>query len=192
MRGFLGRRRAYHLWILQQQQLQRLAATNIQRMYRGFRGRILAAVARALQLLRQRSNIAALMIQRIARGHLGRQRANEKKATVLRWKIEKRASTQIQRIFRGHKGKEAAVIEKELSKVEALARPLLSMLRFQEEAQAKLFKLIWRMDYADKALESELLEIDRELEECDTVREKNIFIFFLSLCFYLCYLFFNL
>lgn len=91
---------------------------------------------------------------------------------MLRWRVEKRAATLIQKIFRGHKGRECREIEKELARVEGLARPLLALLKTQEEEEAKRAKVIWRLEYNDRQATDELVEIERELELCNESNQK--------------------
>jgi hypothetical protein len=166
IRGHLGRVLYAKLLFEMLQETRRWAATEIQRQFRGYRGRVLGAVARAIHLLRKKHAEAAFLLQRVVRGHFGRMRAKTQKETVMRWAIEKRSSTQIQRLFRGHKGREAAVIERELQAIEHKVKPLLLMLETKEAEEVKLARVIVRLEYTDSKLESELVEIERELDAC--------------------------
>jgi hypothetical protein len=166
IRGHLGRKMYAQLLFQQLQELRRRSATEIQRQFRGYRGRVLGAVARAIHLLRKKQTEAAMLLQRVVRGHLGRLRAKIQKETVMRWQIEKRSSISIQRVFRGHKGREAAVIEKELQLIEHKVKPLLLLLETKETEEAKLAKIITRLEYTDGMLEEELVEIEKELDAC--------------------------
>merc|ERR1711908_61799 len=125
----IGRRR--FAWFLEEyiNKVRNSAASFIQKMFRGYRGKLLGAVARQLKILRLKKAVAAVMIQRNVRGMIGREFIKHYKANIIREQIRKNASILIQRIFRGHKGREARAIESELRKFEGKAKPLIELIK---------------------------------------------------------------
>ena len=171
-RGFQGRLRWKYfkeLWLLAR---VNRSATNIQRLYRGYRGRILAAVAKALMFLRKKQQFACLEIQRWARGVSGRVYAKRYREQKERYAKERRAVLTIQRLYRGHKGREASEIERQVVKLEGIAKPLLELVRQLESDALKLGKLIVRLEHKDKLMLDDIFEIERELENANTTTAK--------------------
>lgn len=165
-RGLIGRRRwiaAFHareLW------KKMRAATQIQRIFRGFRGKILANIAKALRIVRIRKSRAAMLIQRVMRGIMAREGVKHYRVNVLRDKTRKKAVLVLQRVFRGHKGREAAEIEKELRLFESKAKPLIDLIKKLEADSLEQAKTIARLDDIVARSEEELFKIERELAMC--------------------------
>ena len=86
----------------------------IQKRFRGMRGRLLAAIARALKILRAKQNFAALDMQRFVRGCIARDHVKQTRAKKIHEKIILKAAMLIQRIFRGHKGRESGDVERKV------------------------------------------------------------------------------
>ena len=86
----------------------------IQKRFRGMRGRLLAAIARALKILRAKQNFAALDMQRFVRGCIARDHVKQTRAKKIHEKIVLKAVMLIQRIFRGHKGRESGDVERKV------------------------------------------------------------------------------
>lgn len=165
-RGRLGRLRFKYFWELEQLRLRNVAATQIQRIYRGYRGMLLASVARALKELRAKQNFFAVEIQRVMRGCIGRRQFKLFKEIQTRRQRQEKAATVIQTLFRGFKGKEAMEIEKELQGLEGRANPLILHLKHLEERLIDLEKLISRLDGKEKMMADNLFELERELHHC--------------------------
>jgi hypothetical protein len=113
-RGLLGRRRWQLFYEERLLRIRNHAAAEIERVYRGYRGKILGAIARALKLLRTKHQHYSVEIQRFLRGCVGRIHFAVHKEKVLRRRVMFAAAMQIQRLYRGHKGREAREIEKAL------------------------------------------------------------------------------
>lgn len=165
-RGHQGRLRFKHFQELERIRRRNVAALKIQHNYRGYRGRLLAAVAFALRLLRAKHQLCALEIQRFLRGCMGRQRFQLHKEYVTRRKRQVIAVVHIQRLFRGHKGREARDIEFHLQKMESSATPLILHLHHTEDEANKLRKVIKKLESMEKMLYDNLFQIERELEHC--------------------------
>lgn len=171
-RGMKGRQRWAHFKMLWWIRIKNEAATNIQRIYRGYRGQILFAVATSLRQLRIRQQAAALLIQRWARGISGRDYAKRYGIIKNRNKIMNAATLVIQTLYRGHKGREAAEIEGGVASLEGKVQPLADLLKRLEADAMKLGKLIIRMEKKDKLMTDEIFEIERELIACTTTSSK--------------------
>lgn len=171
-RGHRGRIYAEEVRYLRFMQKSKEAATQIQRIFRGYRGRLLAAVARSLQQLRFREQMAAVEVQRVVRGHFGRVNARHYRLWKRKREIETKACIQIQRLFRGHKGREAYEVEKGLQKLEALARPLLSLLRQLEEKSNELSKIINKMEFFENRAHEDIIEMEKELAHVEKTTSK--------------------
>ncbi len=171
-RGLIGRRR--FAWFLEQyiQKVRNAAATYIQKMFRGFRGKLLGAIARQLKILRIRKATAAVMIQRNVRGMIARESVIHYKQNIIRDQIRKTASILIQRIFRGHKGREARAIEKELRTFEGRAKPLVDLIKRLEAESLMQAKSIARIEAKVKRSEGDLFIIERELAMCMATTSK--------------------
>ena len=128
-RGFKGRLRAQQRRREKWLEMRDKMAVEIQRIFRGGRGRIFASIARALRSLRSKQYYAAVEMQRFIRGCLARMHVALTRDKLREEKRRLIAVLIIQRIFRGHKGKEAADIERELIKMEKLAKPLFLQLK---------------------------------------------------------------
>lgn len=180
-RALLGKRR--FRWFLEEyiKKVRNEAATYIQKIFRGYRGKLLGAIARQLKILRIRKAKAAVMIQRNVRGMIGREAVKHYKDNIIRDIRRKKASIHIQRIFRGHKGKEARAIEMELRDMERKAKPLVDLIKRLETDALVQTKQIARIESKVKASEDELFNIERELsmcmqttsKYCDTMRINN-------------------
>ncbi len=168
----LGKVRWKRFWEELQLKIQNAAATTIQRQYRGYRGRILGAVARALKILRTRQHDNALLLQRVARGYVGRCQFAVHKELVLRRRHQFAMATVIERVFRGYKGREAAEIERELQQLDSKARPLILHLKHCEEDAAKKRKVIHNMEFYEQRSRDNLFEIERELEHVQKTTHK--------------------
>ena len=107
-RMLLGRRR--FRWFLEEyiKKVRNEAATYIQKIFRGYRGKLLGAIARQLKILRLRKAKAAIMIQRNARGMIGRELVKHYKENIIRDKRRKAASIQIQKNFPRSQGQGSA------------------------------------------------------------------------------------
>lgn len=165
-RGHLGRLRFWHFLQLHIEKMRNDAATSIQRTYRGYRGKLLAAVARAMRILRAKQQHFALEIQRVMRGCMGRVRFAIHKEFETRRRRQIASAIAIQRLYRGHKGREAAEIEHQLQTMETKAKPLILHLRHLEEAAQKLHKHVVRLTDVEKRMSDNLFEIERELGNC--------------------------
>ena len=117
-------------------------ANEIQRLFRGARGRVYAAIARALKNLRKQQNYSCIVIQKFLRGCIARIHVKETRSEILRRKKELLSVMLVQRIFRGHKGRESLEIERELRRMEGMAAPLLAQLKRYEEAAIVLERLV--------------------------------------------------
>ena len=180
-RGLLGRRR--FRWFFEEyiKKVKNDAATYIQKIFRGYRGKVLGAIARQLKILRIRKGKAAVMIQRNVRGMRGREAVKHYKENIIREIRRKKAAILIQRIFRGHKGKEARAIETALREMERKAKPLVDLIKSLENDALVQTKQIARIEAKVKASEDELFLIERELamcmqttsKYCDTTRINN-------------------
>lgn len=131
-------RRQRELYLL----MRHRKAIEIQRLFRGARGRVYAAIARALKALRKQQNYSCIVIQKFLRGCIARIHVKETKSEILRRKKELLSAMLMQRIFRGHKGRESLEIERELRRMEGMAAPLLSQLKRYEEAAIVLERLV--------------------------------------------------
>jgi hypothetical protein len=171
-RGHQARQYAHYLRRMAELERQNKAAAELQRVYRGYRGRLLFAVAAALRVLRKKQQFYALEIQRFLRGCMGRYYFRLHKERVTFRKRQALASVQIQRIFRGHKGRESGEIEKELQAMEVKAKPLFKHLQLLEEQANSMRKVISRLESMEKILHDELFEIERELDHCSLTTNK--------------------
>ena len=162
-RGLIGKRRWWAEFDAKEQRRLSKAATQIQRIFRGYRGKILAGIAKALRILRIRKNRAAVNIQRVTRGVHAREMVKHYRANVIREKTRRKAVLVVQRIFRGHKGREAADIEREVRKVEGQAKPLIELIKRLEADSIEQAKVISRLDDMVKRSEDDLFKIEREL-----------------------------
>ncbi|RLN88634.1 hypothetical protein BBJ28_00014996 [Nothophytophthora sp. Chile5] len=122
-RGYRDRKlvvqRKYELQCEQQFQarisaMRDLAATKLQRAYRGHRGRadvaMLVAAREAKRLQHEREKRAALYIQRVYRGHDGRKVRAERLAELLHQKMCHDGATKMQKVFRGHRARRSAAV----------------------------------------------------------------------------------
>jgi hypothetical protein len=171
-RMLLGKRR--FLWFLAEyiKKIKYDAAKYIQKIFRGYRGKLLGAIARQLKILRIRKAKAAVIIQRNVRGMIGRESIKHYKENIIREVRRKAASIQIQRIFRGHKGKEARAIETELRDLDRKAKPLFDLIKRLESDALAQAKTIARIESKVKASEDELFLIERELSMCNQTTSK--------------------
>lgn len=171
-RGLLGRR--WFKYCLEQWWFRKrtFCSTQVQRIFRGYRGRILAAVAAALKVLRKKQQICAIEFQRFIRGCLGRMRFKHHKAVTERFNRERKAVLTVQRVYRGHKGREVSEINHEVAKLEEKARPLFDLVLRKEADGVKLAKIVRRMEGRDKMMQDDIFEIERELEHCSTTQQK--------------------
>jgi len=171
-RGLLGRR--WFKYCLEQWWIKKrnYCSTQVQRIFRGYRGRILAAVAAALKVLRTKQNICAIELQRFIRGCLGRMYYKHHKAVTERFNRERAAVLTIQRLYRGHKGREVSEINAEIARLEQKARPLFDLVLKKEADASKLAKIVRRMESRDKMMQDDIFEIERELENCMATHQK--------------------
>jgi hypothetical protein len=172
MRGMFGRTKTRKARRLRYEKLMFTSCRCIQRHFRGYRGRLLAAVTRALKLFRAKQQVSAVEVQRIARGMIGRIHARLFKELEMRRRNQIAACKQIQRIFRGHKGREAYEVEKALMKLEGLAKPLFELLRRYEREKIVLEKDAKRMEYMDKLLQEDIYAMEREMEQVEYTTQK--------------------
>ncbi len=131
-----------------------------------FLGKLLAAVARALRILRIKQHFFAVELQRTLRGCVGRHHFKIYKEIETRRRVQQKCAVVIQRIYRGHKGREAREIEEHLTSMESAAKPLILHLKRLEESAQKLSKVISSMEFYDKLMTDNLFEVERELEHC--------------------------
>eukprot|EP00601_Ochromonadales_sp_CCMP2298_P034234 CAMPEP_0173350688 /NCGR_PEP_ID=MMETSP1144-20121109/15044_1 /TAXON_ID=483371 /ORGANISM="non described non described, Strain CCMP2298" /LENGTH=934 /DNA_ID=CAMNT_0014298705 /DNA_START=87 /DNA_END=2892 /DNA_ORIENTATION=- len=171
-RGHLGRRRfarVYAEWVARK---HNAAAVQIARVYRGYRGRLLAAVARALRVLRAKQQFYAAEMQRYMRGCIGRHHFKVQRELETRRLRSVVAALLLQRIFRGHKGRESREIESRLQRLDSQARPLILQLKHLEEERGKLAKLIRRQEDFESRLAENLVQIEREIGQCEWTTAK--------------------
>ena len=165
-RGHVGRmvaeRRAREKWIA----MRNAMALKIQKRFRGMRGRVLAAIAKALKILRAKQNFAAVEMQRFIRGCLARDHVKQTRAKKLHEKIVLKASMLIQRIFRGHKGRESGDVERKLAEMEALAKPLITQLKELEDKASEEERLLKRLISNDERMEREMKDLEVEFLHC--------------------------
>ncbi|GMF10594.1 unnamed protein product [Phytophthora lilii] len=94
--------------------MQNLAATKLQRGYRGHRGRSDAAMLRSIKeakrLQHEREVCSAAFIQRVYRGHKGRKLQAQRLAELLHQQQCHQGAIKMQKVFRGHKARRHAVI----------------------------------------------------------------------------------
>ena len=114
----LVERKKRELWI----KMRNNFAKKIQRVFRGARGRVYAAIAKALKQLRAKYQFASIIIQKYIRGALSRMHVGEMREKILKQKKRLLGVMLIQRIFRGHKGREALEIEREVRRMETIAK----------------------------------------------------------------------
>jgi hypothetical protein len=138
------------------------AATNIQRVWRGRRGRVITALLRGLHELRIKRIKYASIIQRNYRGYRGRMRAIKVREEYAFNRKRLISTCLIQRTYRGHKGKEMAEIERKLLEMESVAKPLFSLLATLEDEAAKLTVKLNRLENEVQFLETEVDDIKRE------------------------------
>ncbi len=171
-RGLLGRRRFRKFLAEFIARMKFMAARLIQKIYRGYRGRVVGVMLRQLKKLRLRKSAAAVRIQCMVRGIISRAGVEHYKKNIIRDKIRKKAIILIQRIFRGHKGREARAIEKELRIFEAKAKPLMDLIKRLEEESLTQAKTIARLEASVKRSEDDLFVIERELAMCMATTSK--------------------
>lgn len=165
-RGHVGKERFKSYKAAYELQVRMDAATMIQCHYRGHCGRLLAAVARALRILRSKHQYYALELQRTLRGCMGRHHFNVHREFVLRRRTQIKCAREIQRIYRGHKGREARVIEFELRTLDSKAKPLILHLKHIQEACIVLARQIHLLEDNEKRMSDNLFGIERELAQC--------------------------
>jgi len=165
-RGLLGRRRFRKFLAEYIARMKFRAAQLIQKIFRGYRGKIIGVMMKQLKKLRLRKARAAVRIQCLVRGIIARAGVEHYKKNIIRDKIRKKAVVLIQKIFRGHKGREARAIEKELRIFEAKAKPLIDLIKRLEAESLAQGKTIARIEHAVKRSEDELFKIERELSMC--------------------------
>jgi hypothetical protein len=165
-RALLGRRRFRKFLAEYIEKMRNDAAKLIQKIFRGYRGKIIGVMMKQLKKLRLRKSAAAVRIQCLARGMIARMGVEHYKENILREKRRKAAAIKCQKIFRGHKGREARAIEKELRAFELKAKPLVDLVKRLEEESTSQAKLIARIESSVKRSEEELFIIERELAMC--------------------------
>ena len=171
-RALLGRRR-YKKYLAEYiARMRNKAATLIQKIFRGYRGRIIGVMLKQLKKLRLRKARAAVKIQCLVRGNIARAGVEHYKKNIIRDKIRKKAVILIQKIFRGHKGREARAIEKELRAFEAKAKPLIDLIKRLEDESLNQAKTIARLEASVQRSEEELFKIERELAMCMATTNK--------------------
>ncbi|EEY61279.1 uncharacterized protein PITG_01550 [Phytophthora infestans T30-4] len=94
--------------------MQSLAATKLQRAYRGHRGRsdtaMLRSIKQAQRLQHEREVRSAAYLQRVYRGHKGRMIRAQRLAELLLEKQCHQGAIKMQKVFRGHQARRHAVI----------------------------------------------------------------------------------
>ncbi|KAE9358387.1 hypothetical protein PR003_g1294 [Phytophthora rubi] len=94
--------------------MQNLAATKLQRAYRGHRGRSDAAMLRSIReakrLQHEKEVRSAKFMQRVYRGHKGRKLRAQRLAELLHHQQCHQGAIQMQKVFRGHRARRHAVI----------------------------------------------------------------------------------
>ncbi|KAG7393491.1 hypothetical protein PHYPSEUDO_007328 [Phytophthora pseudosyringae] len=94
--------------------MENLAATKLQRAYRGHRGRSDAAMLRSIneakRLQHEREVRSAAYIQRVYRGHKGRKVRAQRLAELLHQQQCHQGAIQMQKVFRGHRARRHAVL----------------------------------------------------------------------------------
>jgi hypothetical protein len=171
-RGFVARQIFEEMKLRDLYERQCRAATEIQRIYRGYRGQLLAAMARALKLLRARQQFCAVEIQRCLRGCMGRWHFQLHKEMVTRERRRRAAAMIVQRLYRGHRGREAYEIEYQLQILESRAKPLFQHLKQLEIQAQSLRKVVHQLEYVEQTLRESLFEIEKELEHCQKTTNK--------------------
>ncbi|KAJ0405294.1 hypothetical protein ATCC90586_007333 [Pythium insidiosum] len=171
-RGHRARRNA-RILRLEAAELQRIqAAMTIQRYWRGIKDKHLAAVLIGLVKLRAREVEAARTIQNAYRLHASR---GFMKAMRLARQLQQRrlrGAVTIQRVLRGHRGRAEAEVQRELAKLDVIARPL-----FQKEARfaALVQDLETRVATVEgdvKAGEADEAQLAAELEKTMQIKTK--------------------
>ncbi|GMF33310.1 unnamed protein product [Phytophthora fragariaefolia] len=94
--------------------MKNLAATKLQRAYRGHRGRSDAAMLRSIKeakrLQHEKEVRSASFMQRVYRGHKGRKLRAQRLAELLHQKQCQEGAIKMQKVFRGHRARRNAVI----------------------------------------------------------------------------------
>lgn len=94
--------------------MQNLAATKLQRAYRGHRGRSDAAMLRSIKeakrLQHEKEVRSAAFLQRVYRGHKGRRLRAQRLAELLHQQQCHQGAIKMQKVFRGHRARRYAVI----------------------------------------------------------------------------------
>ncbi len=144
----------------------------IQCFWRTMRAKMIVAILRALEILRQKQFFNAREIQRVFRGMRVRMKMEQLRAELMEKLKRVLASIQIQRLFRGHKGREIAEVERALKLSEIQAKPLYSLLRDLEEEGIKLTKQSTKLEGMIAHTEKEIVEISRELDHATKTTSK--------------------
>jgi F-box/leucine-rich repeat protein 2/20 len=171
-RGFIGRNRAHERRRYLFELLRNKCATDIQRLFRGGRGRMLATIASNLRILRREQNHAAATIQRVVRGIICRAHLEEARAARARAILLQRMAARVQRVARGHRGREAAELERGLIKFEEEAKPLFDQLKKYESDAAAVARVLRILSYKDQIMEKELNQTRKELDACMVTNAK--------------------
>jgi chromosome segregation ATPase len=111
-------------------------------------------------------------MQRFLRGCIGRMKFKIHKEKTTRKKREQNASLLIQKLYRGYKGREAFLIESELRKMEEKAKPLIVFLKKLKAEHVKITSIIKRTEEEVEKLSSDIVEITRELDQCEKTTSK--------------------
>jgi hypothetical protein len=86
--------------------------------------------------------------------------------------VEEKAVVNIQRLFRGHKGREARVIERELQRIDAIAKPLYDLLHLRQKECDEKTRIVTQLEFKDATLEKDLEHMQRELDECERTNNR--------------------
>jgi hypothetical protein len=144
----------------------------LQCFWRTMRAKMIVAVLRALQILREKQYNNSREIQRLYRGYRVRVKMEEVRSQLLVQLKRTLATIHIQKIFRGHKGREMAEVEKALKLSEVKAKPLYNLLRDLEEEGIKLTKQLSKLEGTLEHTEKEINEITREYDHASKTTSK--------------------
>ncbi|OWZ19093.1 hypothetical protein PHMEG_0006720 [Phytophthora megakarya] len=114
--------------------MENIAATKLQRAYRGHRGRSDAAMLRSIkeaQRLQHEQEVrAAAYIQRVYRGHKGREIRAQRLAELLHKQQCHEGAIKMQKVFRGHQARRHAVILREEANELRILNAVLTIQRY--------------------------------------------------------------
>jgi len=163
IRMFLAKCVADKLRIIRDHKIAMRAATQIQRIWRGMRGRYFALMARAMRELRIKENKAAIVIQSQVRIILAKKLVREMKEQERILKVREISAMNIQKTFRGHKGREYFEIQRNLRRFEGQAAPLIERLEELNELYFETEKRIERLGIEFEEFEEDTHNLEEEM-----------------------------